>query len=153
MARHGLPVVIATHGYEHFPPGRIVFHRPERRFIAYADRKLHGPAMAARILAAFGLTTEAKPLLVTTDGIMDALPRPRGSQARGLMLHKLLEEVLTGEVMENQAALAGRAKVLAGQLDAPGIGTVDSTEVAGTVLRRCSCRRSPRCGPAWYRSG
>ena len=35
--------------------GRVVFHRPGRRFTAYADRKLHGSAKTARIRAAFGL--------------------------------------------------------------------------------------------------
>ncbi len=55
LARLGLPATIATHEYEEFPRGRVVFHRPERRFIVYADRQLHGPAMTARIRAAFGL--------------------------------------------------------------------------------------------------
>ena len=55
LARLGLPTAIMIHEYEAFPRGRVVFHRPERRFIAYADRQLHGPAMTARIAASFGL--------------------------------------------------------------------------------------------------
>ena len=55
LARHGLPAAIATYEYEDFPRGRVVLHRPERRFIAYADRRLHGSAMTARMLAAFDL--------------------------------------------------------------------------------------------------
>ncbi len=55
LGRLGLPGVIAWHEYEDFPRGRVVFHVPDRRFTVYADRRLHGPATWARILAAFTL--------------------------------------------------------------------------------------------------
>lgn len=55
LARRGLPAAIARHEYEHFPRGRVVFHRLARRFTAYADRRLLGPGCRARILAAFRL--------------------------------------------------------------------------------------------------
>ncbi len=64
-----------------------------------------------------------------------ALP-PRGSLARGLVLHKLLEEVLTGELPEDAATLQTRAAELATQLDdTPGANALDAAEAARTVLR------------------
>ena len=65
-------------------------------------------------------------------------PRPRGSQARGLVLHKLIEEVLTGETFDDALTLTRRATDLAIQLDAPGIDTLDPAELASTVLRTLS---------------
>ena len=63
LLQRGLPAVIAFHEYEHFPRGRIVFHRPDRCFTAYADCRLHGAAMRGRILTAFGLPSERTRLL------------------------------------------------------------------------------------------
>ncbi len=83
-------------------------------------------------LAEAGEVVVSDPALPTADDPAELLPLPRGSQARGLILHKLLEEVLTGETVD--AALAARAAELAQQLDAPGVDTVDATEVATTVL-------------------
>ncbi len=52
------------------------------------------------------------------------------------MLHKLLEEVLTGELPEDAAALQARAAELATQLDdTPGADTLDAAEAARTVLQ------------------
>ncbi len=63
-------------------------------------------------------------------------PPPHGSLARGLVLHKLLEEVLTGELPEDAAALQSRAAELAAQLDdTPGANALDAAEAALTVLR------------------
>ena len=63
-------------------------------------------------------------------------PPPRGSLARGLLLHKLIEEVLTGETSDDVAALVARAAVLAGQLhEAPGVDTLDPAEAAASVRR------------------
>ncbi len=71
----------------------------------------------------------------TEDADPPALP-PRGSQARGLVLHKLLEEVLTGETDDNQAALAARAAELAAQLaGTPGVASLDPAEAARAVRR------------------
>jgi ATP-dependent exoDNAse (exonuclease V) beta subunit len=63
----------------------------------------------------------------------------RGSRERGLVVHKLLEEVLTGETPEQQQALEARARDLLGQL-----GTAEAPrpeegphapELAATTLR------------------
>jgi hypothetical protein len=63
-------------------------------------------------------------------------PPPRGSLARGLILHKLLEEVITGEMLEDLPGLTARAAALAVELpDAPGVMTFDPSEAARSVLR------------------
>jgi ATP-dependent helicase/nuclease subunit A len=52
------------------------------------------------------------------------------------VLHKLLEEVLTGETLEKEQALASRAGVLAAELaDVPGASGLDASEAARAVLR------------------
>lgn len=63
LPQRGLPAIFAYRDYEHFPRGRIVFHRPDRYFTASADRRLYGAAMRDRILAAFGLPPERTRLL------------------------------------------------------------------------------------------
>lgn len=69
------------------------------------------------------------------------LPTPavQGGRERGLVLHKLLEEVLTGETAEDTDALAVRARELAGMLaavisDDPTKG-LSPTELASTAMR------------------
>jgi CRISPR-associated exonuclease Cas4 len=57
---------------------------------------------------------------------------------RGLVLHKLIEEILTGEVEETPSALASRAETLIRQLaagDGGSRGLPDKDEIAGTALR------------------
>jgi ATP-dependent exoDNAse (exonuclease V) beta subunit len=64
-----------------------------------------------------------------------ALPVGAG-RVRGLVLHKLLEEILTGEVAESPSALTSRAATLMTQLIAgDGVGLPDTDEVAATSLR------------------
>lgn len=55
-----------------------------------------------------------------------------GGATRGIILHKLIEEVLTGELIEEAGALARRAEVLAAELGEPAI---DAPEIATTALR------------------
>ena len=55
----------------------------------------------------------------------------KGSPARGLILHKLIEEVLTGETDEQN--VAARARVLSGELDTAE--AVDPEEMATTIAR------------------
>ncbi len=63
-------------------------------------------------------------------------PPPRGSLARGLVLHKLLEEVLTGETAQATEALQERAATLAKELiETPGAAALDPAEAALSVLR------------------
>jgi CRISPR-associated exonuclease Cas4 len=75
------------------------------------------------------------------DGIADApeAPLPVGAgRIRGLVLHKLMEEMLTGETAERSVSLRTRAQVLVGELAArTGIDSQlpNAREVAATVLR------------------
>ena len=81
------------------------------------------------------VVSEAMPMLPQIDDPVEEIARPRGSLARGLVLHKLIEEILTGEAAEEQAALEVRAKELALQLDdLPGAAGFDGAEAARTVL-------------------
>ena len=76
----------------------------------------------------------ALPLDADEDSVQ--LPPARGSLARGLILHKLLEEVLTRETPDHLPALQQRAVVLARELEGmPGAADIDVVEVAGSVLR------------------
>ena len=66
----------------------------------------------------------------------------RGSRERGLVVHKLLEEVLTGETPENAASLEARARDLLAQLgtaeaERPEDGP-HAPELAGATLRALS---------------
>ena len=64
-----------------------------------------------------------------------AMPLVRGSRERGLILHKLIEEVLTGETEESEHALMTRATILLGELGASIEGRSDPAEMARSVLR------------------
>jgi len=60
-----------------------------------------------------------------------------GGRVRGLILHKLMEEVLTGEIEEEGLALTGRAGVLMRELviDPPDTAELPSpAEIAATVI-------------------
>jgi hypothetical protein len=51
----------------------------------------------------------------------------RGGRERGLVVHKLIEEVLTGETPEQAEALETRARTLLLQLDVTGADRSDPT--------------------------
>ena len=69
------------------------------------------------------------------DASIEPIP-VRGSQTRGRVLHKLMEEVLTGELAADAPSLIARAAVLRGQLAAmPGFADFELDEVAACVLR------------------
>jgi hypothetical protein len=48
-----LQKAILEHEYETFPRGRIVYHATDRRFILYADQRLHHPLTIATIANKF----------------------------------------------------------------------------------------------------
>jgi len=77
---------------------------------------------------------DAAPLPLLAEEAIHA-PTLRGSRARGLVLHKLLEEVLTGETSDNEAALQARAIELVRQIDDPAASALDVQEVVRTVSR------------------
>ena len=53
--RLGLPRQIAATEYDEWPRGRIVYEKPARRFIIYADPRLQAPDIMAAVKTAFGL--------------------------------------------------------------------------------------------------
>ncbi|MBO1022875.1 UvrD-helicase domain-containing protein [Methylobacterium sp. SD274] len=70
---------------------------------------------------------------------VSAVVKIQGGRERGLVMHKLFEEVLTGELSDDQASLAARAAVLICELgrtpaDDPGQGC-NPAELAGSVVR------------------
>ena len=55
LALAGYPACIASTEYDEWPRGRIVYETPARRFVLYADRRLHKPVIIDALKAAFGL--------------------------------------------------------------------------------------------------
>ncbi len=106
---------------------RIVWLAPSR------EENVTGPA----------LLTESPEILVTDisgAAIEDGLaPKIQGGRERGVILHKLIEEVLTGETAETEPALVARAEALiraVGQPVAPGPAQgLAPAELAACVLR------------------
>ena len=95
--------------------------------------------------AAHPVTREEAPTILATDGDgapADSAGAIQGGRERGLILHKLIEEALTGETTETQQELVARAKTLIGALglpivDDPALGLAPA-ELAGCVLRALS---------------
>ena len=65
LASMGYPTCIAFTEYDEWPRGRIVYERPKRRFVMYADRRLRGVDAIAALKVAFGLQEAS--VLVTGD--------------------------------------------------------------------------------------
>jgi CRISPR-associated exonuclease Cas4 len=77
-------------------------------------------------------------LLMMPEDAADAAEPIGAGKVRGLALHKLIEEILTGEVREDECELALRAGILLSQLNCEAEeGTVlpDSGELAATVIK------------------
>ena len=87
LAALGLPAQIASTEYDEWPRGRIVYEKPARRFVLYADRRLQTPDVIAAVRSAFGLDNSeaivrsdahyrrARPALILTHGDPSRLPR------------------------------------------------------------------------------
>lgn len=58
LRRRGLPPAIASHEYEVFPRGRVVYMRGPVLFTLYADRRLQRPATITELVRVFGLTEQ-----------------------------------------------------------------------------------------------
>jgi exodeoxyribonuclease-5 len=81
--------------------------------------------------------TEAGPAEVITPSDLPESPTevlPQGGRARGFVLHKLMEEVLTGETGDDAAALTARAAQLSAMCGSPDNALVPE-ELSATVLR------------------
>ncbi len=58
LRRRGLPPAIASHEYEAFPRGRVVYMRGPALFTLYADRRLQRPETIAELVQLFSLAGE-----------------------------------------------------------------------------------------------
>ena len=58
LRRGGLPPAIASHEYEAFPRGRVVYMRGPALFTIYADRRLQRLDTIDELVCLFGLTME-----------------------------------------------------------------------------------------------
>ncbi len=120
---------VASIDASHLPPGfdpaaadpaneqtREVFADEAAR-IVQATRKLSWLAPSRDENPAGPLATEPEPSIMTDDEApADTMAVPQGSRLRGLVIHKLLEEVLTGELEEEPGMLRERADVLLREL-------------------------------------
>lgn len=59
LRRRGLPPAIASHEYEAFPRGRVVYMCGPGLFTLYADRRLQRPETIGELVRLFGLTGQA----------------------------------------------------------------------------------------------
>ncbi|WP_298253199.1 UvrD-helicase domain-containing protein [Bradyrhizobium sp.] len=81
--------------------------------------------------------TELIPSEISDDEPLRPLPVAEGGRIRGILLHKLMEELITGELDENTDTVMGRATLLCDQLRSPLSSEQgpDPTELATTALR------------------
>jgi ATP-dependent exoDNAse (exonuclease V) beta subunit len=111
----------------------IVWHSPSRHETAVSE---------PTVVSEDEIYTNTSMLGETPQGDSEpALPRGKvqGGRERGLVLHKLLEEVLTGETVENVEELEARARTLLAELAATEATRADegpyAPELATTTLR------------------
>jgi len=107
---------------------RIVWLAPSR------DENVTGPALHAELPEILVTDVDGAPV---EDGL---LPTIQGGRERGVILHKLIEEVLTGETAETEPALVTRAEALSraiGQTVAhdPAQGLVPADPTQTTYVR------------------
>ncbi|MCL2713936.1 MAG: UvrD-helicase domain-containing protein [Alphaproteobacteria bacterium] len=67
------------------------------------------------------------------EGASEAGADGQSGRLRGVLLHKLMEELITGEVAENPKAVRARVEDLRAQL--PSMAALDGDEIASTALR------------------
>lgn len=106
---------------------RLVWLAPSR------DESHAGPVLTPEAVEIWAARDERQP--------DDEVERPsvQGGRERGLILHKLLEEVLTGETRDDSAALTERALSLIAALGRPAVADpsqgLSPDELAGCVAR------------------
>ena len=97
------------------------------------DEGAAGPVLQTETPGIFASSDSREPF---DDGVPDAV---QGGRERGLVIHKLLEEVLTGETREDPDALAERAGALIRALGQPDVTDatkgLSATEIAGCITR------------------
>ena len=97
------------------------------------DEGAAGPVLQVETPGIFASSDSREPF---DAGVPDAV---QGGRERGLVIHKLLEEVLTGETREDPDALAERAGALIRALGQPDVTDatkgLSATEIAGCITR------------------
>jgi len=63
----GYPECISWTEYDQWPRGRIVYQTPTRRFVLYADRRLHKPPVMEALKTAFGLNEAQVEVIIRSD--------------------------------------------------------------------------------------
>lgn len=110
----------------------IVWRSPSRHERPAAAQ----PPKRGEIFSDAAAFTEHRPTILDDAEVSGAI---RGSRERGLVVHKLFEEVLTGETAEQAEALETRARALLVQLGAAEAAQPEEgpnpAEMAATVLR------------------
>jgi exodeoxyribonuclease-5 len=118
---------------------REVFAAEAARIVA-ATRKLSWLAPSRDENPAGRLAAPPEPtIMAEEEAPADAMVVPQGSRLRGLVIHKLIEEVLTGELEEDPGTVCGRADGLLKELGAepqedPALGA-SPAELAECVFR------------------
>jgi exodeoxyribonuclease-5 len=148
----GLPALDLT-GLAASPPSEVSRHgnnqdistwEREATTIAAAERNIvwHQPSRHEGTEALVDLRTEVfagMGAFVDQTPAMDGEPMVQGGRERGLLLHKLMEEILTGETADNEPEIKSRAKVLLEQLGlddhSDASAGPSSDELASTVRR------------------
>jgi hypothetical protein len=102
----------------------VIIAASERRIVWHQPSRHEGPENPAEVTEEIFVGPEAP--LERLPRADDEIKATQGGRDRGVILHKLLEEVLTRETAENVAALQARAAQLLAQL-----GLMD-TQVAAT---------------------
>ncbi|WP_205502236.1 hypothetical protein [Rhodopseudomonas sp. BR0G17] len=74
-------------------------------------------------------------LPVLRDALIGVSSTVVGSAQRGIILHKLMEEIINGEATENAVEIEGRAALLKAHLGIEPTAEPQAAELAATVLR------------------
>ncbi len=120
---------------------RDVFAEEASRMVA-ASRSLHWKSPSRHEDADKPDVVDEVPAVVTATEEVDtaaAAPAIQGGRIRGLVMHKLAEEILTGEVAEDGVELESRARELLVELGTAEAASAEegfvASEIAGAVLR------------------
>ncbi|WP_089173394.1 UvrD-helicase domain-containing protein [Bosea sp. AS-1] len=120
---------------------REVFADEASRIVG-ASRSLHWKSPSRHEDADKPEAVDEAPVVVTASEEVDAealAPAIQGGRVRGLVMHKLAEEILTGEVAEDAAVLEAKARELLAELGTSEAGNAAegfvASEIAGAMLR------------------
>ena len=124
------------------PPSVLPVHTEEANGQDAATFTTEAGLIAARATSLVRVTpsraetgaAEPEPVVLDAADQPEPPALPQGGRGRGLVLHKLMEEVLTGETGDTEAVLRVRAAELAATCPEP-VDNADPDELAASVLR------------------